>query len=221
MMLMGGTNCDLSKDSIESPLNSNSRRIQRLYEMFSLQQIIKEPTMVTLTTSTLIDHIATSCIGSIIEAGVHKITLSHHYLIFCMRRLNAFNSGGQKTIRTRNMKKFNEEALLADVVKVPWDRVVSVTDDVDSMVEAWSYLFSFIREKHAPIRDITVSDRNCPWVNSELKAMMKSRDRQKKAADGAKSKTLMRSYREDRNKVNSLDISLKKNYYKDRISQHS
>ena len=136
MILMGYTNCDLSKDSIESHLNSNSRRIQRLYEMFSLQQIIKEPTRVTLTTPTLIDHIATFCIGSILEAGVHEITLSDHYLIFCIRKLNAFNSGGHKTIRTRNMKKFNEEAFLADVAKVPWDRVVSVTDDVDSMVEA-------------------------------------------------------------------------------------
>ena len=38
------------------------------------------------------------------------------------------------------MKKFNETAFLADVAKVPWDRVVSVTDDADSMVEAWSYL---------------------------------------------------------------------------------
>ena len=221
MILMGDTNCDLSKDSIESPLNSNSRRIQRLYEMFSLQQIIKEPTRVTLTTSTLIDHIATSCIGSILEAGVHKITLSDHYIIFCMRKLNAFNSSGHKTIRTRNMKKFNEEAFLADVAKDPWDRAVSVTDDVDSMVEAWSYLFSFFIEKYAPIRDIRVSDRNCPWVNSELKAMMKSRDRLKKAAVSAKSESLMRSYREARNKVNSLKISRKKNYYKDRISQHS
>ena len=89
------------------------------------------------------------------------------------------------------------------------------------MVEAWSYLFSFIIEKHAPIRDIRVSDRNCPWVNSELKAMMKSRDRLKKAAVSAKSESLMLSNREARNKVNSLNISLKKNYYKDRISQHS
>ena len=119
MILMGYTNCDLSTDSIESPLNSDSRRIQRLYEMLSLQQIIKEPTRVTLTTSTLVDHITTSCIGSILEAGVQKITLIDHYLIFCIRKLNAFNSGGHKTIRTRNMKKFNEEAFLAHVAKVP------------------------------------------------------------------------------------------------------
>ena len=92
---------------MDNPLNSNSRRIQKLYELFSLQQIIKEPTRVTITTSTLIDHIATSCKDNVLEAGVHKIALSDHYLIFCMRKLNASNASGHKTIRTRNMKKFN------------------------------------------------------------------------------------------------------------------
>ena len=110
IILMGDTNCDLSKDSMDIPLNSNSRRIQKLYELFSLQQIIKEPTRVTITTSTLIDHIATSCIDNFLKAGVHNIPLSDHYLIFCMCKLNVSNASGNKTIRTRNMKEFNEEA---------------------------------------------------------------------------------------------------------------
>ena len=44
-----------------------------------------------------------------------------------MRKLNASNASGHKTIRKRNMKKFNEEAFLADVAKVSWEGVVSVT----------------------------------------------------------------------------------------------
>ena len=50
---------------------------------------------------------------------------------------------------------------------------------------------------------------------------MKSRDILKKAAVSTKSETLMRSYRETRNRVNSLNNSLKKKFYNDRISQHS
>ena len=92
IVLMGNTNCDLSKDSMHTPLNSNSRRIQKRYEIFSLQQIIKEPTRVTIITSKLIDHIATSYIGA------HYIALSDYYLLFCMRKLNALNTGGHKTI---------------------------------------------------------------------------------------------------------------------------
>ena len=119
---------------MDSPLNSNSRRIQKLFEVFSLQQIIKEPTRVTITTSILIDHIATSCIDNFLEAGVHKIALSDHYLTFCMCKLNASNASGHKTIRTKNMKNFNEEEFLANAAKVSWEGVASVTNDIDSMV---------------------------------------------------------------------------------------
>ena len=42
-----------------------------------------------------------------------------------------------------------------------------------------------IIEKHAPIRDIKVSDKIWPWFNDELKDLMKSRDRLKKAAVNA------------------------------------
>ena len=110
---------------------------------------------------------------------------------------------------------------MADVAEVSWEGVVSVTNDIDSMVETWSDLFLSIIGKHAPVRDIRVSERNCPWVNVDLKALMKSRDRLKKAAVSTKSETLMRSYREARNRVNSLNNSLKKKFYNDRISQHS
>ena len=78
----------------------------------------------------------------------------------------------------------------------------------------------FITEEHAPIRDIRVSDRNCPWFNADLKTLMRSRDRLKKAAVSTKSETLMESYREARNRVNSLNNSLKKKLYKGVISQN-
>ena len=55
------------------------------------------------------------------------------------------------------------------------------------MVEAWSDVFSSIIEKPAPTSDIRISDRNCPRVNADLKALMKSRDRLK----SSKSDTLM------------------------------
>ena len=44
------------------------------------------------------------------------------------------------------MEKFDEEAFFADVASVSWERVVSVTNDIDSMVETWSDLFSSILE---------------------------------------------------------------------------
>ena len=45
------------------------------------------------------------------------------------------------------------------------------------------------------LREIRVSDTDCPWINKELKFMMKSRDKLKKIAIKHKSQGLMDIYR--------------------------
>ena len=69
IILMGDINCDLSQECGRSPSDSNSRHLLNLYQLFSLKQIIKEPTRVTLTTLTVIDHIATTCTDNILDSG--------------------------------------------------------------------------------------------------------------------------------------------------------
>ena len=87
------------------------------------------------------------------------------------------------------------------------------------MIREWSSLFSTIVEKLAPMREMRVSDRNSPWITSELKSMMISRDKPKKAAVKHKSPTMMCSYKAIRNRVNGLNIKLKKQYFAHRISE--
>ena len=59
----------------------------------------------------------------------------------------------------------------------------------------WSNLFSSVIEKHAPVQKMRVSDKFCPWVNADLRALIKSWDKLKLAASKNKSKLLMSSYR--------------------------
>ena len=79
---MGDTNCYLLNEKTCPLAARSSRYICILYELFSLNQLIYEPTRVTLTTSTLIGHIYTTFIDNILESGVHKVSLSDHYMDF-------------------------------------------------------------------------------------------------------------------------------------------
>ena len=63
-----------------------------------------------------------------------------------------------------------------------------------------------------------VSEKYCPWIDHDLKKLMRTRDRLKTAAAKRKSPLIMDSYRHDRNKVNVLDNQLKKQYYTNKIS---
>ena len=63
-----------------------------------------------------------------------------------------------------------------------------------------------------------VSDNYCPWITSELKANIRSRDKLKKSAVKNRSDVLMQPYRHVRNKVNSLNTKLKKAYFSQKIA---
>ena len=107
------------------------------------------------------------------------------------------------------MKKFNEEEFLTDVARIRWEQITSQLNDVDLVVQHWSNILSYIIEKHAPIKTIRVSEKYCPWINNDLKGMIRSRDKLKKAAAESKLPLLWASYRHTRNKVIRLNIDLK------------
>ena len=63
-----------------------------------------------------------------------------------------------------------------------------------------------------------VSEKYCPWMNSDLKNLMRMRDRLKTAAVKRKSPIIMGSYRHVRNRINMLNKLLKKQHYTDKTS---
>ena len=95
----------------------------------------------TLITKTLIDHIATTCMDSILDSVVHKVAVSDHCKVFCKRKLNGAVNGSHRMIVTRNTKNFNQEAFLADVACICRETVVSNFSDPNDTIREWSSLF--------------------------------------------------------------------------------
>ena len=84
IILVGDTNYDLMDNYVV--YDNSASNLKEAYGTFRLEQLIKDPTRVTLSTSSLIDHLATSQPISVSVAGVHKIWLSDHYMVFCVRK---------------------------------------------------------------------------------------------------------------------------------------
>ena len=80
------------------------------------------------------------------------------------------------------MNNFIECDFLNDVASVYWEHVVILTDNVNSLVNDWSAIFSGRIEKHAPLREMRVSKKHCPWIDKDLKNLMRARDRLTTAA---------------------------------------
>ena len=133
IILLGDANSDLTMTAPDHSSGNNSKQICSLYELFGLKQLIEEPTRATLTSSSIINHIATTSARNLIESGVHKISMSDHYMIFCVRKLKSAVKKEHKVITTRSMKNFDKDALLADVASICWERGFDETDDVNCL----------------------------------------------------------------------------------------
>ena len=199
-------------------MDSNAKHLKNIYELFTFRKLITEPTRITTSSSSIIDHIATTSPKNIVKAGVLPISLSDHVMVFYVRKFEGGALKDHETINTRRMKNLNEQMFLRDVASINWVKALDQTDDVNVLVSNWFRLFSSVIEKHAPVQNIRVSDKYCPWVNTDLRALIKSRDKPKLAECKNKSTLLMSSYRQLRNKVNGLNAKLKRQCFATRVS---
>ena len=118
---------------------------------------------------------------NIVKAGVTPISLSDHFMVFCVHKFKGGVLKDHTSIKTRRMKNFDEQMLLTDVASIDWIRALGQTDDTDILVSNRSNLFSSVIEKYAPVQEMRVSDKYCPWVNADLRTLLKSKDKLKQA----------------------------------------
>ena len=62
--------------------------------MFGLTQIIKSPTGMACSSTSLIDHILANLPELISQEGVINVGLSDHQLIYCTRKISRIKAGG-------------------------------------------------------------------------------------------------------------------------------
>ena len=179
IILLGDKNCDLPTKRAEQPIDNDTKQMTGLYELFSSKQLIEEPTRVTLTTSSIIDRVATTCARKIVETGVHKVSFSDHYMVYCIRKFNGAVEKGHKMIKTGKEKNFEKQVFMADVSGMCWEQMFSETDDINALINYWSSLLSMLIDKSAPMTKMRVSEKYCPWIDKNLRALMQTRDKLK------------------------------------------
>ena len=229
IILLGDTNCDILSNyptvpSERSPnLSPHSNRLLHIYNLFGLQQLIETATNETASSSTLIDHVATNNKSSLVISGVHPLGLSDHYLVYCIRKFRGSSKKQHKNISTRSLQNFNKAEFLNDFLSVDWKGIVSNTDDINTIVEQWSRLFSLILEKHAPIRNKRVSEKFSPWLTKDFHTMSATRDRIRKLAVKSKSQIFMQAYimMQIRNRVNKMNLDSEREFFKKKISSYA
>ena len=109
MDILGDLNCDMLKTGSAV----RTKKLKSLYELHQLSQLINwdnwynEATRVTVTFSSLIDHIVANQPEKISNSGVIHTGISDYSLVFAIRKTHIIKKQ-EENIEMRNMKNFND-----------------------------------------------------------------------------------------------------------------
>jgi len=199
LSLMGDFNIDLFSNT------SNAKEWLDFTSTFQLTQLIKEPTRVTATTSTLIFF--TTHANKVRAVKVAKIGTSDHFPICAVFKSSFGLKNHHTSITYRSYKDFDQKAFLEDLQQCPWHQLDDL-NHVDETLDKWYELFNNVINKHLPLKNKRVKNIQQPdWMTDEIILNMKQRDTYK--ANGN-----FNMYKSSRNHCVKLIREAKQNYFK-------
>ena len=118
---------------------ADHREVKDIFNGHGLTQLIKDPTRVTSSSSTLIDLIFTNKPCNISKSTVLPLSLSDHDAILCVRKLKNSKTQ-QKEVSSRNYRNYDENAFGNHLRQSDWDYFYSCTD-VNKAWESFKNIF--------------------------------------------------------------------------------
>ena len=101
---------------------------------------------------------------------------------------------------TRNYKNYGHDGFIEDLANVPF-HIVNLFDDPDDQLHAFNCLFQYVLDNPVPIKQIKIHSRPNPFVSTEIKGLMKTRDMWHKRAMKTNDKLHRNAYRHFRQEV--------------------
>lgn len=145
---------------------------------FNLKQMINKPTRITPHSSTLLDHIWINQPNMVINSEVVNLPEfnSDHCLVYSVVNLPIIRKQTPKFIYTRNIKNINMSEFDNHAGRADWNRVFTI-ENIDDKVEYMENIITRLFNIHAPLRKIRLTKKFNPWVTSNIKLMMRMRDK--------------------------------------------
>ena len=178
-------------------------------ESFNLQQIIREPTRVTDTTSSLLDIILISSEEVNFSCGVLDASLmSDHSLTYCQfHGYKKYN----KYIRFRNLKNVDKELLHEFLLLSPFNDIIYL-QNIEEKVAAFNNILLNIFDLLSPVIKVNLKNKRPVWLTYTIKNMINLKNKALKKYQKTKNEINWNSYKQLRNQTNVAIRQEKKQY---------
>ncbi|XP_068680135.1 uncharacterized protein [Montipora foliosa] len=213
IFVTGDLNCNMLSDCPEA------HSLGDLCDSLNLTQLIKTPTRVTSQSSSLIDVILTSDASLVVDSGVEETHISDHFLVYSKLELKR-PKPEQIYITCRSYKHYDAHDFVEDLLQVPWYEN-SLIGDVNGKVEHFDANFGSVLDRHAPIKNMKIRYRQCPFMNQEIKHQMRIRDKLHKIARVTKLPVDWNNFYLQRNEVKNMLRNAEKAYVQGEIRNNN
>ena len=213
--ILGDFNVCMSKAQ-----SSLARQYLGILNSFSFTQLITDPTRITASTKSILDHILTNSVSKVVKSGVLDWSLSDHQAVFFIRGRPPGGGGGDvRNRRRRVMKGYSKERLCDELGNMDWSPVVFAID-VNLALENFYQMFISVIDNIAPYREFRPKHFSSPWMCGEILAGIKKRDSLfAKFKKDRNNQDIYRQYCAQRNKVQREVKFAKSNYFRRKIDE--
>ena len=151
------------------------RKYQEFCNVFNIRQLTSCPTLITCSSSTIIDHILASYPDGISQKGIIDIGISDHQLIFCTRKTKT-KTASHKQISFRSLNNYSavtyEEALKK--VKFPnYENFININEACSNIIQKLTSVIDEI----APCKTKKVKGNSKEWFDSVVSEGINNRDK--------------------------------------------
>jgi hypothetical protein len=187
--------------------------------MFHFKQLVNNFTRVCKSSSSTIDLILVSDCDNIVQSGVLDICISDHQPVYCTRKLSKTAIGEHNTVKARSLKHYNKDDFQQSLLSEDWSSVINC----DIATEAWlnfKSIFLSVINNIAPVKEIRIKQRTASWIKPEILQSISERDKAFYLYKRDKSEENFNSFKQLRNKTQSMILNAKQNYFTDTLEEN-
>jgi len=200
--ILGDFNCDVN--------NNPSQYLLDIIALNNLHQLVDKPTHVTPSSSTCIDLILVSSLDSITQTDVIPPICSDHCAPFVVLKTQEKKSSSFKR-KIFDYTKLNHRLLTEKLNCVDWTTITNA-DTIDNAALLFSKTLTDISSTCMPSKLITVNSRDTPWINENIKSLIKRKNRVHQQAKRHNTQTSWAEFRSIRNRLTNTIRNAKREY---------
>ena len=227
LFILGDMNINLSqngkyildKNNNDKTACPQFKKYKEFINNFGLKQLIRHPTRITCSTSSLIDHILTNAKEKISQSGIIDIGLSDHQMIFCTRKVTKIKIGMPKYINFRSMKNYSKELFNDKLQNINFPNYENFQDTNLAYSDFINKLTGVINSI-APMKQRKMKNNSQEWYDGEVAEKIAIRDKLFKKFKKSKLNVDKDLFKEARNNVESLIKNKKKTFFENKLKEN-